>query len=86
MRAGAILAGVARYHGFVLFREDFPQAAQRDAPLSMDRASRNQRLYDALLALGLYVVPMKSREERGGIEYMIVATAPPRPEVCFPPG
>jgi len=54
-----------------------------DEPEHMDRAHCNQRLYETLKGLGLYVYPVKSREDGGGIEYMYVAVKPPRPEVCF---
>ena len=60
-----------------------PDIGRADEPEHMDRAHRNQRLYETLRAMGLYVVPVKSREDGGGIEYLYVAAMPPRPEHCL---
>jgi hypothetical protein len=50
------------------------------APLHMDAASRNERLYETLLKMGLYVEPIPDKE--GRIYHFIVSVdyAPPRIE------
>lgn len=47
-------------------------------PDHMDRWTRTQRLYEHLLSLGLWVEPIYSTEERGGMEYLRVGVSPPR--------
>jgi hypothetical protein len=54
-------------------------ALRDQAPEHMDQWIRNERLYAKLRDEGLYVVPVFSDEERGGVEYLMVSVAPPRP-------
>lgn len=44
-------------------------------PDDLDRWSRAERLCDHLLALGLWVEPVFSKEQEGGIEYLRVSVA-----------
>ena len=39
----------------------------------MDKWSRNERCYEALIAQGLYVEPVYGSGEHGGIEYLRVS-------------
>ena len=60
---------------------EIDQSQQSDRPLDhMDRWTRARRLYDHLLALGLWVEPVYAREQEGGIEYLRVGVSPPRHE------
>jgi hypothetical protein len=46
-----------------------------EAPLHMDTASRNERLYETLLKMGLFVEPVKGPS--GGISKFIVSCGLP---------
>jgi hypothetical protein len=48
---------------------------EKQPPVNLDRRARNDRLYDRLLASGLWVEPIDAREKEGGIEYLRVGAA-----------
>lgn len=47
-----------------------------EPPLDMDIASRNERLYETLLSMGLWVQP--SKDATGGIDAIMVSVSIPR--------
>lgn len=43
-------------------------------PEHMDRWSRNQRLYETLKGMGLYIVPIPEKDDPTRINHLVVAT------------